>query len=239
MLAMMMMFDPMYFVFVLPGVLLALYASFKVKSTFARAAKIRSRAGWTGAQVAQAILDAEGLHNVSIEPVEGQLSDHYDPRAKVLRLSPDVYGGRSLAAAGVAAHEVGHAIQDAHNYSLMSLRNAVVPTANIGSSLSWIFIMVGIGMHASMFGRTMVLVGCALFTTVVIFQLVNLPVEFNASSRARQVLLANGMVDVDEDREIARVLRAAALTYVAATITAVLTLLYFLWRSGLLGGRRS
>lgn len=235
----MMFFDPRYLLIVMPGVLLGIYASYKVKSTFARASKIGSRKGWTGAQVAQAILDAEGISDVAIETVEGQLSDHYDPRAKVLRLSPDVYNGRSLAAAGVAAHEVGHAIQDARGYSMMAIRNAVVPAASIGSSLSWIFIFVGCGMLASGFGRTLATIGCAMFTLVVIFQVVNLPVEFNASSRARQTLIANGLVGTDEDHEIGRVLNAAALTYVAATITAVLTLLYYLWRSGLLGGRSS
>lgn len=232
----MMWFDFNYLLFALPGILLGIYASIKVKTTFARASEIPSHAGWTGAQVAQSILDAEGIADVTIEPTEGYLSDHYDPHAKVLRLSPDVYSGRSLAAAGVAAHEVGHAIQDARGYALMSMRNAVVPMANIGSSLSWIFIMVGFGLFGSAFGRSMMIIGCALFTLVVIFQVVNLPVEFNASSRARQVLLTNGIVGVEEDREIGRVLHAAALTYVAATITAVLTLLYYLWRSGLLGG---
>ncbi len=227
-----MIFDPAYFLIILPGVLLALYASLRVKSTFARASQIGSRLGYRGADIAQAILDAEGIHDVSIEQTEGYLSDHYDPKAKVLRLSPDVYQGRSLAAAGVAAHEVGHAIQDAHGYALMSLRNAVVPMASIGSSLSWIFIMIGIGTAL----QSLALIGCALFTMVVIFQLVNLPVEFNASSRARAVLLANGLVTTEEDREVGRVLHAAAMTYVAATLTAILTLLYYLWRSGLLGG---
>lgn len=225
-------FDPLYFIIVAPGVLLALYASWKVKHTFARASEMA--AGYTGAQVAQAILDAEGIHNVGIEPTDGYLSDHYDPRAKVLRLSPDVYNGRSLAAVGVAAHEVGHAIQDAHGYALMSLRNAVVPMASIGSSLSWIFIMVGIGAAI----QSLAIVGCALFTLVVIFQVVNLPVEFNASSRARQALLSHGLVNAEGDREVGRVLNAAAMTYVAATVTAVLTLLYYLLRSGVIGGSR-
>ncbi|MBI4582307.1 MAG: zinc metallopeptidase [Planctomycetes bacterium] len=229
-----MFFDPLYLLIILPGVLLALYASLKVKSSFARASAIPSQAGWTGGQVAQAILDAEGIADVQIEPVQGYLSDHYDPRAKVLRLSPDVYRGRSLAAAGVAAHEVGHAIQHAHGYGPLAVRNAVVPVASIGSSLSWVFIIIGIGMAL----QTLAIIGCALFTLVVIFQVVNLPVEFNASRRARQVLLVNGIVGTDEDHEIGRVLNAAAMTYVAATLTAILTLLYYLWRSGLLGGRR-
>lgn len=227
-----MFFDPMYFLIILPGVLLALFASMKVKSTFARASQIPSRTGYTGADIAQAILDAEGIHNVGIEPTEGHLSDHYDPRAKVLRLSPDVYSGRSLAAAGVAAHEVGHAIQDARGYAPLALRNSVVPMASIGSSLSWVFIMIGIAAAL----QPLALIGCALFTMVVVFQVVNLPVEFNASRRARQVLLSNGLVTTVEDREIGRVLNAAAMTYVAATVTAILTLLYYLWRSGLVGG---
>jgi len=231
----MIFFDPLYFLIILPGVALGIYASIKVKSTFARAAEIPSRAGWRGADVAQAILDAEGIHDVRIEPTQGYLSDHYDPRAKVLRLSPDVYNGRSLASAGVAAHEVGHAIQHARGYALLEVRNAIVPAASIGSSFSWILIMIGLAMLL----KPLILLGCALFTAVVLFQVVNLPVEFNASSRARQVLLANGMVTTQEDREIGKVLHAAAMTYVAATITAILTLLYFLLRSGLLGGSRN
>lgn len=226
-------FDFSYFLIVAPGIVLAIYASFKVKSTFARASQMPSRTGYTGADIAQAILDAEGIHDVGIEPTEGYLSDHYDPRAKVLRLSPDVYNGRSLAAAGVAAHEVGHAIQHAHGYAPLALRNSVVPVASIGSSLSWVLIFVGIG--ASL--QSLAIIGCALFTMVVVFQVVNLPVEFNASRRARQVLLTHSLVTTQEDREIGRVLNAAALTYVAATVTAILTLLYYLWRSGLIGGQ--
>lgn len=226
-------FDFSYFLIVAPGIVLAIYASIKVKSTFARASQMPSRTGYTGADIAQAILDAEGIHDVGIEPTEGYLSDHYDPRAKVLRLSPDVYSGRSLAAAGVAAHEVGHAIQHAHGYAPLALRNSVVPVASIGSSLSWVLIFVGIG--ASL--QSLAIIGCALFTMVVVFQVVNLPVEFNASRRARQVLLTHSLVTTQEDREIGRVLNAAALTYVAATVTAILTLLYYLWRSGLIGGQ--
>ncbi len=230
----MLMWDPMYFIFVAPGILLALWASFKVKSTFAWASQIATRRGWTGRDVAQAILDAEGIDDVSIEPVQGFLGDHYDPRHKVLRLSPDVYAGRSVAAAGVAAHEVGHAIQHARGYAPLALRNSVVPLAGFGSSFGWILIFVGLGMGL----QTLAIVGLALFTMVVIFQVVNLPVEFNASSRARQALLATGLITESEDRAVAKVLNAAAMTYVAATITAVLTLLYYLWRAGLIGGGR-
>jgi Zn-dependent membrane protease YugP len=229
--------DPWYLLFVAPGVILALWAQWRVKSTFARASEMTSRRGWSGRQVAQAILDANGINDVEIEPVSGYLSDHYDPRAKVLRLSPEVYEGRSLAAFGVAAHECGHAIQDARGYALMGIRNAAVPLANIGSSFSFILLMVGIGLGLSALGKTLAIVGCALFSMVVFFQVVNLPVEFNASSRAREVLLANGMVSREEDHEIGRVLHAAAMTYVAATLTAILTLLYYLMRSGVIGGR--
>ncbi|NLE58598.1 MAG: zinc metallopeptidase [Planctomycetes bacterium] len=226
--------DPRYFLFVGPAVLLAIYASFKVKSTFARAKEMMTRRGWTGRDVAQAILDSEGIHDVAIEPVNSYLGDHYDPRHRVLRLSPDVYHGRSIAAAGVAAHEVGHAIQHAQGYAALSLRNSIVPLASIGSNLSLILIMIGLAMTL----QPLAILGCALFTMVVLFQVINLPVEFNASTRARQALLANGLVTEVEDKEVGRVLRAAAMTYVAATLTAILTLLYYLWRAGLLGGHR-
>ncbi len=230
----MLYFDPLYFLILGPGLLLAFYAQWRVKSSFHRGSQIPTQRGWTGAQVAQAILDAEGIRDVGIEPVQGYLSDHYDPREKMLRLSPDVYHGRSLAAAGVAAHEVGHAIQHAHAYAPLSIRNAIVPMAGFGSNIGMLLLFVGIGFGL----QKLALLGCALFTMVVLFQLINLPVEFNASSRARQVLLANGLTTTDEDHEIARVLNAAAMTYVAATITAILQLIYFLIRAGVLGGRR-
>ncbi len=225
--------DPLYFLIIAPGVLLGAYASLKVKSVFARAGKIATRRGWTGRDIAQAILDQEGINDVAIEPVQGHLSDHYDPRHRVLRLSPDVYHGRSVAAAGVAAHEVGHAIQHARGYAPLALRNSVVPLANFGSSFSFILLIIGIGLW-----RPLALIACALFTMVVVFQIVNLPVEFNASRRARKTLVTSGLVSQAEDREVGRVLNAAAMTYVAATITAILILLYHLMRSGLLGGRR-
>jgi Zn-dependent membrane protease YugP len=226
-------FDPLYFIILAPGILLAGWASIKVKSTFAKASQIASRRGWTGAQIAQSILNAEGIRDVRIEPTQGYLSDHYDPRHKVLRLSPDVYQGRSLAAAGVAAHEVGHAIQHARAYAPLSVRNAIVPVAGFGSNASWFFIIGGAIMNYP----SLILTGVILFSAVVLFQIVNLPVEFNASSRARQTLLMNGLTDEGEDRQIGKVLNAAAMTYVAATITAVLTLLYYLIRLGIIGGR--
>ncbi len=177
---------------------------------------------------------AEGVHDVRIEPVAGMLSDHYDPSHKVLRLSEKVYGNRSLAALGVAAHEAGHAIQDANHYSPLVVRNLLVPAASLGSNAAWIVFVAGLMLG---FAKLMI-VGMALFSAVVIFQLVNLPVEYDASRRARHALQMTGLVSPQEDQTVGRVLNAAALTYVAATLTSVLTLLYFVIRSGLLGGSR-
>ncbi len=181
------------------------------------------------------MLDSAGVHGVRIEPAEGFLSDHYVPGEGVLRLSSGVYQERSLAAIGIAAHEAGHAIQDATRYPLMGLRNSLVPLASLGSNAAWIIIMLGFVLH--LFG--LILVGIAVFSLTVLFQLVNLPVEFDASRCARVALVQGGLVSVDEEREVAKVLNAAALTYVAATLTSVLTLLYFLFRSGALGGRNN
>ena len=175
-----------------------------------------------------------GVEGVEIEPAEGFLSDHYVPGQRRLRLSPDVYAGRSLAAVGVAAHECGHAIQDARHYPLLVMRNFLVPVASIGSSAAWIIMIAGFVLSLT----PLVLVGIIAFSTTVAFQLVNLPVEVDASRRARAALLETGLVSYQEDAEIKKVLDAAALTYVAATLSSVLTLLYFLFRSGLLGGRR-
>jgi Zn-dependent membrane protease YugP len=228
-------FDPVYLLFVVPGMLLALWAQFRVKSAYAEASRVPARSGYTGAQAAHALMESAGIHNVAIEPVEGFLSDHYAPSEKVLRLSPDVYSGRSLAALGIAAHESGHALQDAGRYPLMIVRNLLVPAAGFGSNLAWLLILLGFVLHL----MGLILIGILAFSALVVFQLVNLPVEYDASRRARQVLLSNGLITQDEDYYVKKVLDAAALTYVAATLTSVLTLLYFLFRSGLLGGRRS
>jgi Zn-dependent membrane protease YugP len=226
-------FDPIYLVFLAPGILLALWAQFRVKSAYSQASQIPARSGYTGAETAATVLHAAGVPGVQIEPVEGFLSDHYVPGERVLQLSPEVYAGRSLAALGIAAHESGHAIQDAVRYPLLGIRNSLVPLAGFGSGIGWIIIFVGFAL-ASM---NLVLVGIAVFSLTVLFQLVNLPVEFDASRRARIALVQGGLVTPEEDVEVARVLNAAALTYVAATLTSILTLLYFLFRSGLLGGR--
>jgi Zn-dependent membrane protease YugP len=227
-------FDPLYYLLLAPGLLLAAWAQAKVASAYGRASRIPARSGITGAQAAAEIMRAEGVHGVAIQPVSGVMTDHYDPRAKVLRLSPDVYSGRSLAALGIAAHEAGHAAQDAQHDVGLVVRNLLVPAAGIGSSMAWIVFFAGLFLHWA----NLVIIGMALFSAVVIFQLVNLPVEFGASRRARQALAMTGLVSPEEDQTVGQVLNAAALTYVAATLTSVLTLLYFLLRSGMLGGRR-
>ncbi|HPF41732.1 MAG TPA: zinc metallopeptidase [Phycisphaerae bacterium] len=227
------MFDPMYFLFLAPGMLLAMWAQYRVKSAYAEGAQIQASSGMTGAQAAQRILDIFGITNVRIESINSFLGDHYDARKKVLRLSPDVFNGRSIAALGIAAHEVGHAIQDAKNYSPLVIRNGLVPLASTGSSLSFILIMMGLFIQGF---QWLAIAGVALFGTVVLFQLVNLPVEFNASSRARAILVDHGLISPMEDRAVAKVLNAAAMTYVAATLTALMQFLYFALR--VLGDRR-
>jgi Zn-dependent membrane protease YugP len=233
-------FDPLYFLIMAPGLLLAAWAQYRVSSAFHAGSQYRSRGGISGAEAAAQVLQAEGIDNVAIEPVPGELTDHYDPTHKVLRLSEPVYAGRTLAALGVAAHEAGHAIQDAHRYSALVVRNLVVPVASFGSSAAWIIFFVGLVMSSARMalGTPLMILGMALFSGVVLFQLVNLPVEFDASRRARIALQMTGLVSPEEDVIVGRVLNAAALTYVAATLTAVLTLLYLLIRSGLLGSSR-
>lgn len=220
----MIFFDTNYLLFVfLPTAALAGLASMWVKSAFARAKKIPVSSGLSGAEAAQHILNNYGITNVRIEPIKSLLGDHYSPKEKVLRLSPDVYNGRSIAAVGIAAHEVGHALQDAKNYTPLTIRNGIVPLASVGSSLSFIMIFAGMLLHMS----SLAIIGVFLFGAVVLFQLINLPVEFNASSRARAILVSSGIVTQSEDAEVGKVLNAAAMTYVAATITAVVHLLYY------------
>jgi uncharacterized protein len=229
--------DLVYFVFLAPALLLAGWASWRVRRAYAEASELRPRSGLSGAEAAEAILDQHGLTGVRVEPTEGYLSDHYDPTAKVLRLSPEVYSGRSLAALGIAAHEAGHALQDATRYPLLRLRNGIVPLAAVGGNLSWILIVAGFLLAAagSLLGTWLVWAGIAAFALTVVFQLVNLPVEFDASRRAHRVLESLGMVTRGEDPAVRKVLSAAAMTYVAATLSAVLTLAYFLFRAGVFG----
>ncbi|EJT6613560.1 zinc metallopeptidase [Clostridium perfringens] len=211
--------DPTYLILI-PAILISAWAQFKVSSTFNKYSTVRSINGYTGAQVARILLNDAGLQEVEIQQVPGRLSDHYDPRAKVLRLSSDVYGSTSVASIGVAAHEVGHAIQDKESYSALVFRNAIVPVVNFSSSLSLILFFIGILLSYS----TLVTIGIILFSVVVLFQLVTLPVEFNASSRALKLLEARGILYDKEVEGARKVLSAAALTYVAATLMAVLQL---------------
>jgi uncharacterized protein len=231
----MMMFDPMFMMISLPGLLLSLWASFKVKSTFREYSQVRAHSGMSGAEAARALLARKGITGVKVEPVEGFLSDHYDPGARTLRLSPDVYNGRSLAALGVAAHETGHAFQHAEGYGPLKFRSLVVKPAMIGSNLG--MMILGLGVVTKMTG--MIWVGVALFSAFVVFTLVTLPVELNASSRAVRVLVDAGIVSEEESAGTRKVLDAAALTYVAAAVAAVLQLLYYLWRAGIIGGGRN
>jgi uncharacterized protein len=230
-----MYFDPFWLVIAVPTMLLSLWASWNVKSTFNKYSRVASRKGWTGAAAARELISRRGAHGVRVEETSGFLSDHYDPGAKVLRLSADVYHGHSLAALGVAAHEAGHAIQHATNYGPLNFRSWIVRPAMIGSNLGTM--IAGLGLMAQSTG--MVWIGVVLFGAFVVFTLVTLPVEFDASNRAVAELQSLGMIDSFEVPGTKAVLRAAAMTYVAAAVSAILQLLYFLWRAGILGGRSS
>jgi Zn-dependent membrane protease YugP len=223
-----------YILFALPGTLLSMWAQARISSAYAMGSRIPAASGLSGAEAAAMVMKAGGVSGVAIEPVAGELSDHYDPRQKVLRLSQGVYAGRSLASVGVAAHEAGHAIQDASHYPGLVVRNFIVPMASIGSAFFWVPLLAGLALGI----MKLVLLAVILFSLSVIFQLVNLPVEFNASRRGRQILQSTGIVRAEEDQVVGKVLNAAAWTYVAATLTGLLTLLYYLIRLGLLGGRR-
>ena len=222
--------DPMYWMMMLPVLLLSMWASFKVKANFAKYSKEQISSGLTGAKAAEYILKVNGLSNVRVEMTNGFLSDHYDPTSKVVRLSPDVYNGNNIAAVGVAAHETGHALQHAQNYSPLILRNTVVPLAKIGSWMSYLCIFGGFLLSA----LGLVKVGIVLFSFVVFFQVITLPVEFNASSRAKELLASYNMVSPQELSGVKDVLGAAAMTYVAAAASAIVTLLYYVLRSGVL-----
>ena len=216
-------FDPNYWIIVGPTMLLAFIATLRVQSTFAAYQNVGVRSGMTGAEAAAAVARAGGAEGIQIERVQGFLSDHYDPRTKTLRLSPAVYDGRSISAIAVGAHEAGHAVQHAHAYKWLTLRSQMVPVASIGSNL-WIWIFIA-GMIMNQ--PFLVNAGIVLFAVVVVFQLITLPVEFNASSRAVQVLESTGMVTSSEVAGARAVLNAAALTYVAAFVAALGQLLYF------------
>ncbi|WP_456278562.1 zinc metallopeptidase [Bacillus sp. AK128] len=201
-------------------IIIPLWAQMKVKSAYKKYSKVAASSGMTGAQVARKILDDNGLYHVGVEETPGTLSDHYDPRSKTVRLSTNNYFGNSIAGAAVAAHEVGHAMQDQEEYAFLRFRHALVPVANIGSNFSWILILIG--FFASMSG--LVLLGIVFMAAAVLFQLVTLPVEFDASNRAMNQIVSAGIIRNDEERETRKVLNAAALTYVAAALVAVLEL---------------
>ena len=224
-------FDPTY-ILVLIGVMLSLAASSKVNSTYSRYARVGARCGMTGAEAARQLLNSQGIYDVTIRRVPGHLSDHYDPRTRTVNLSDPVHGPTPIAAIGVAAHECGHAIQDADSYAPLKIRGALVPVANFGATLSWPLIILGLFMGS---GSVLIQIGILMFSLSVLFQLVTLPVEFNASSRAVRLLDENGILVGQEVGQTRQVLSAAALTYVAAAAASILQLLRLLI---LFGNRR-
>jgi len=230
----MMFFDPMYLMFMIPGLILAGWASWSVKSAFRKYSEVRVSTGMSGATVAAEILRRNRIFDVTVEETDGLLSDHYDPRTRTVRLSSSVYRDASVASVAIAAHEVGHALQHANNYAPLTLRSMAVPIARFGSYAPWI-ILIG-GMLLQSLG--IVYLGIALFAATVLFQVITLPVEFNASSRAKVQLAELGLVSQRDTAGVSRVLNAAAMTYVAAAVAALLNLLYYLVRFGLIGGRR-
>lgn len=216
-------FDPTY-IFVLIGLIICLAASAKMRSTFSKYSRVRNHWGMTGREAAEQVLHRAGIYDVRVEHISGNLTDHYDPRSKVLRLSDATYNSTSVAAVGVAAHECGHAVQHATGYVPLKLRSSLVPAANFGSSIAWPLILIGLlinGQSSALFLN----LGILAFSLAVLFQIVTLPVEFNASSRALHLLSGNGMLYEDEVRSVRKVLTAAALTYVAGTASAILQLL--------------
>ncbi len=229
-----MFFDPTYLLFILPALALSLWASWRTRSAFNKYSRVRSATGLSGAQAAQRMLERAGIRDVEIVPAHGLLTDHYNPVTKKLALSEGVYQSPSVAAIGVACHEAGHAIQHAVGYKPLWLRSALVPTANIGSSVGYIVMVLGLMLQST----NMVGLGAVLFSAVLLFQVVTLPVEFDASARAKRLAVEQGIILPGEREGMDRVLNAAALTYIAAAVSTLMTLLYFLLRAGLLGGRR-
>lgn len=226
-------FDFHYLLFAAPGLILSLWASYKTRSTFNKYSRISSRYGYTGAQAAAMLLRNAGVEGVRIEQVSGFLSDHYDPTSRTLRLSPQVYQSNSLSAIGVACHEAGHAIQHKAEYIWMYFRSKMVPVTNVSSTLSYVVIMAGMFLTSP----KLVLLGAILFSAAVVFSIVTLPVEWDASARAKKLMVSAGIVTESERVSSGDVLNAAFLTYVAAVVSSVLTLIYYLWRAGLFGGR--
>ncbi len=229
----MLFFDPLYLIVALPGLALALYASYITKSTFNKYARVGSQYGMSGAEAASRMLSQAGVHDVSIEETQGFLSDHYDPTRKTLRLSPSVFRSKSLSAIGVACHEAGHALQHAKGFAPLHLRTALVPATNASSWLSYIIIIAGFLLSS----QSLVLMGAIVFSMAVIFSIVTLPVEWDASKRAKSLMVQTGVVSAGEAVYAGKVLNAAFLTYVAAAVSSMLTLAYYLMRAGVFGGR--
>ena len=225
----MFLFDPAWFLIMLPPFIFMIYAQVKVNSAFNKYSKMANSQRVTGAEAAERLLRANDLSNIKVEGVKSRLGDHYDPGKKVLRLSPAVANTPSVAALGIVAHEVGHAVQDKTGYAFLRFRTSLVPAASLGSTLGYIFVILGLllVMFGTKFGMSVVWAGVFLFSLAVIFSLITLPVEFNASNRARQMLRSTGMVSTEEYNGASAVLSAAALTYVAATLQAVAQLFYF------------
>lgn len=228
----------MYLLFAAPAFLLAMYAQWRVSAAYSQMSQVPAR--MTGAQAARRILDSAGLRDIPIEETPGHLSDHYDPSSKVVRLSSEVYHNSSMASVGIAAHEVGHAIQDAKQYAPLVIRNLAVPAANFGGSMASLVMIAAMGLFfagMAKLGMIFLLLGIVGFTLVVFFQVVNLPVEFDASSRAKTELVSHGIVSGHELPYVSRVLNAAALTYVAGTVQAVSTLLYYVMQFTMMSDR--
>lgn len=226
--------DPLSWLFMIPGLIIAGLASAYTHSMFEKYKRYGTSSGMTGAQAAQRLLSSAGIYDVQIEQVQGFLSDHYEPSSKVLRLSPDVFNGQSLSSIGVACHEAGHAIQHAENYGPLGLRSSLVPITNFASIGSYIIIPIGFLLMSSQ----LILIGAILFGVSVLFTLVTLPVEWDASARAKKLMVTCGIVTPQEREGASDVLNAAFMTYVASAVSALLMLLYYLIRAGLIGGRR-
>ena len=213
-------FDPTMIILI-PAIIISFWAQSKINSTYSKYSQVRTMNGYTGKEIARMMLDDAGLYDVRIEVINSRLGDHYDPSSRILRLSPEVYSGGSISSAGIAAHEVGHAIQHKERYAPLTIRNSIVPVVNFGSGISWILFFIGIVLGF----KGLTWIGIILFSTVVIFQLITLPVEFDASTRALNILKSRGILYGDETRNAQKVLDAAAMTYVAATLMAVSNLI--------------
>ena len=228
------MFDPRFILMIAPALLLAVIAQLLVKFTFNKYSKIRSYSGMTGAQAAERMMRSNGIYDVQVEETSGFLSDHYDPSKKVLRLSPDVYQSNSLAAVGIACHEAGHAMQHAQGYFPLVIRTTLVPVTMISSQFAYIVFFIGLAMQI----KPILFVGVGMFACAFIFAIITLPVEWDASARAKQHMITAGIVSPTQERDAGKVLNAAFLTYLAGAVAALMTLLYYLMRAGLLGDNR-